>query len=161
MPIVEPLSAASLDYLRSFNLKCVAISKTGRVFTCNNPAGMAGAWWVKADDADRIAAAAWSTGDVPSAAAKLGLVVTPHDVVRRRVAERTSKIDEAIAEAIDAGVLKQFNAEYRQRRLEAKKNGKHFMPYLVALAKLRKVVADMVARDGAISGSFVSKVFDA
>ena len=78
MPIIEPLSVASLDYLRSFNLKCIAVSKSGRVFTCNNPAGASGAWWCKADDVDRIAAIAWSTGDVPSAAAKLGLVATPH-----------------------------------------------------------------------------------
>lgn len=122
MPTIEPLSVASLDYLRSFNLKCIALSKTGRVFTCDNPAGMAHAWWAKADDADRIAAA-WSTGNVPGAAAKLGLVATPHAVVAKRTADRTAKLDDAIAEATDAGVLKQLNSEYRRRRLGAKRAG--------------------------------------
>ena len=161
MPIVEPLSVASLDYLRSFSLKCIAFSPSGRIFTCNNPAGMAGAWWAKADDADRIAAAAWLTGgDVPSAAAKLGLVATPHCVVVKRVAERVSVIDQTIAQAIDAGVLKSFNSTYRARRLQAMQRGKSFMSYSQALAKLRKVVADAVAKDGTIPKSFVDAVFD-
>ena len=165
MPIIEPLSVSSLDYLRSFNLKCIALSKTGRVFTCDNPAGAVAAWWAKADDIDRIAAIAWPSGDVPSAAAKLGLVATPHSVVAKRTADRTAKIDATIKEAVDAGILREFNATYRRLRLQAKRDGKPFVSYSEALRRLRKVVADALAsggkRDPKIPGSFVAAVFDA
>ena len=75
-------------------------------------------------------------GDVPGAAHRLGLTMTAHDVVLGRVAEKTAALDKAIAEAIDAGVLKQFNTQYRQRRLEAKKNGQPFMSYSEAMRRL-------------------------
>ena len=148
MPAIEPLSYAAIDYLRAFDLAAVAVSPSGRVYVCRDPKGASMAWWCKSEYADQIAHVAWTNGDVPGAASRLGLVVTPHAVVVRRVGERVSKIDEAIAAAIDAGVLKQFNAEYRQRRLQAKRDGRHFMPYSQALARLRKVVADAVAKDG-------------
>jgi hypothetical protein len=73
-------------------------------------------------------------GDVPAAASRLGLSVTPHDVVLRRVGERTAALDKAIAEAIDAGTLKRFNSEYRKRRLAAKQGGKPFMSSAGAVA---------------------------
>jgi hypothetical protein len=82
--------------------------------------------------------------------------------VCRRVGERTAALDKAITEAIDAGVLKQFNTQYRQRRLEAKKNGQPFMSYSEAMRRLRAIVADSVAsgrKDPKIPRSFVS-VFD-
>jgi hypothetical protein len=150
MPIIEPLSAASLDYLAAFNLACVAVSPTGRVFVSRNPSGASLAWWAKADDADKIAKAAWRTGDVPEAARRLGLTVMPHSVVAKRTADRTTKIDETIAEAIDHGVLQTFNREYRKRRLQAKRNGQGFMPYSQALAKLRAVIAKSVAAGAAV-----------
>ena len=104
MPTIEPLSYAGLDYLRAFDLACIAISPTSRVYVCKNPQGAVAAWWCKAADADQIANVAWTNADVPGAAHRLGLTVTPHAVVARRVGERTAAIDSAIAEAIDAGV---------------------------------------------------------
>ena len=112
------------------------------------------------DDAFAIANASWMDANVPAAASRLGLTVTPHDVVRRRVAERTSKIDDAIAQALDAGVLKEFNSQYRARRLAAKKAGKRFMSYSEALRRLRATVADAAASGGTISKSFIAAVFD-
>jgi hypothetical protein len=160
MPAIAPLSYASLDYLKSFNLVAVAVSKSGRVFVSRNPQGAVAAWWCKQDYADVIANAAWANADVSGAASRLGLTVTPHDVVRRRVAERTAALDKAIAGAIDAGVLKQFNREFRKRRLAAQAKGVPFMSYKIAHAKLRSVVADAVAKDGTIPKSFIAAVFD-
>ena len=76
----------------------------------------------------------------------------------RRLAEKTEALDKAIAEAIDAGTLRTLNRTYRERRLAAKRDGEPFMPYSQALAKLRAVIADSVAR-GEIPKSFAS-VFD-
>ena len=163
MPAIEPLSYASLDYLHSFRSQVPsAVSQQRAAFTSAaiQRARVCRVVVRRRMHADQIAHVAWMNGDVPGAASRLGLVVTPHAVVVRRVGERVSKIDEAIAAAIDAGVLKQFNAEYRQRRLQAKRDGRHFMPYSQALARLRKVVADAVAKDGKIPRSFVAAVFD-
>ena len=137
MPTIQPLSYAGLDYLRSFGVVAVAVSPSGRVFVSRDPKGAAAAWWTKSEFADQIANVAWMNGDVPGAAARLGLTVTAHDTVLRRVAEKTAALDKAIAEAIDAGTLRTFNRTYRERRLAAKRDGKPFMPYSQALAKLR------------------------
>jgi hypothetical protein len=57
-------------------------------------------------------------------------------------------------------VLKEFNAQYRQRRLQAKKSGQRFMSYSEALRRLRATVADAVASGGTIPKSFVAAVFE-
>jgi hypothetical protein len=159
MPAIEPLSYASLDYLHSFDLRCVCVSSSGRVYVSRDPKGASAAWWTKAEHADQIAHVAWMDADVPGAASRLGLTVTPHSVVCRRVGERTAALDKAIAEAIDGGTLKAFNAEYRKRRLQAKQSGKPFMNYQTAQAKLRKLIADSIADGGTIPQSF-TEVFD-
>ena len=161
MPAIEPLSYASLDYLKSFDLRCVCVSSSGRVYVSRDPKGASAAWWTKAEHADQIAHVAWMNGDVPGAASRLGLTVTPHSVVCRRVGERTAALDKAIAEAIDSGTLKAFNAEYRKRRLQAKQSGQPFMNYQTAQAKLRRVVTEMVSRGGLITQSLIAGVFDA
>ncbi|MGB8745805.1 MAG: hypothetical protein WCD54_07545 [Pseudolabrys sp.] len=51
-------------------------------------------------------------------------------------------------------MLKEFNAQYRQRRLQAKKS-QRFMSYSEALRRLRATVADAVASGGTIPKSFV------
>ena len=159
MPTVEPLSYSALDYLKSFGVVAVAVSPSGRVYVCRDPKGAAAAWWTKSEHADQIAHVAWTNADVPGAASRLGLTVTPHDVVRRRIGERIAKIDEEIAKAVDSGTLKAFNAEYRKRRLQAKQNGQPFMNYQTAQAKLRKLIADSIADGGTIPQSF-TEVFD-
>jgi hypothetical protein len=160
MPAIESLSYAALDYLKSFGVVAVAVSPSGRVFVSRDPKGAVAAWWCRSEHADAVANASWMNADVCAAAQRLGVAITPHDVVLRRVGERTAALDKAIAEAIDAGVLKQFNSEYRKRRLQAKQSGQRFMSYSEAQARLRKVVADAVAKDGTISKSFVDAVFD-
>ena len=160
-PIIQPLSRDSLDYVAAFGLRCICVTSSGRVFTAKNPqAGTAGAWWTKSEDADRIAAIAWSTGDVPGAAAKLGVVATPHEVVVRRVQARTARIEAAIQQALNEGTLKTFNREFRRRRLEAQVKGVPFMTYQTAYTRLRKVVTEMVSRGGLVTQSLIVSVFD-
>jgi len=96
---------------------------------------------------------------VPDTAARYGITLTPHARVLERVQQRTSRIETAIEQALDAGVLKQFNAVYRKRRLEAKRAGRGFMSYSAAQARLRKVVTAMVTRCGLITESLIDGVF--
>ncbi len=159
MPI-ERVSAVERDYLAAFDLAAVAISPTGRVYASRNPAGASLAWWCRAADANRVAEAADATGDVETTAARCGVQLTPHAIVVERVAQRTGKIEAAIERAIDEGVLKQFNAEYRKRRLAAKRIGKAFMTYGAAQARLRKAVTAMIARGGLVTQSLVAQVFE-
>ena len=159
MPAIEALSYASLDYLKSFDLRCICISSTGRVYVSRDPRGASAAWWCKQDIADTIANAAWTNGDVPGAASRLGLTVTPHSVVLKRVAARTERINAAIAQAKADGLLKRFHQEYRERRLEAKVRGVQFMGFGEAERRLRKLIADSIARGGTIPQSFTA-IFD-
>ena len=91
MPTVEPLSYSALDYLKSFGVVAVAVSPSGRVYVCPDPKGAAAAWWTKSEHADQIAHVAWTNADVPGAASRLGLTVTPHDTVLKRVGERVQQ----------------------------------------------------------------------
>ena len=104
-------------------------SEGGRIFVGDNPKGAAVAYWCRAADASRVAETAWQTGDILAAGQQCGVGLTPHQIVLKRVGGRTSKIDEEIAKAIDAGVLKKFNAEYRTRRIRAKQRNESFMSY--------------------------------
>ena len=93
-PINQPLPRDSLANVAALGIRCIFVTSSGRIFTTKNPqAGTAGAWWTKSEDADKVAALAWSTGDVPGAAAELGIVATPHEIVVRRVQARTARIE--------------------------------------------------------------------
>jgi hypothetical protein len=122
MPTIESLSLAGLDYLRAFNLACIAISPTGRVYVSHNPAGASLAWWCRAEDADKIADLAQATGDVPGAASRLRVQLTEHAKLIARVRERTERIDAAIAQAKADGLLQRFhqessNAAWKRKRV--------------------------------------------
>jgi hypothetical protein len=159
MPTIEPLSKAASDYLAAFNLAAVCVSATGRVYV-GNPAGASLAFWCKADDVNKLATAAWRTADVPAAAHRLNIPITPHAVVISRVAKRTERIEQAIEAAKADGLMQQFHSEYRRRRLQAKARGKRYMSFRVAERKLHKAVADAIAADGTIKASFISRVLD-
>lgn len=59
------------------------------------------------------------------------------------------------------GDLHAFNAEYRRRRVAAKANGKGFMSYSTALARLRNEVMSKLGNRNAIceSSSLLNDVF--
>lgn len=135
MPTIQPLTTVERDYVAAFDLAAVCVSPTGKVFVSNSLRDTALAWWCKAKDAKLVAKAAKATGDVPAAAARCGIKLTPHALVLERVQQRSAKIELAIERAMDAGVLHQFNAEYRRRRLEAQRAGRGFMPYFLAQAR--------------------------
>jgi hypothetical protein len=158
MPIAS-LSPSARDYLDSFDLVAIAISPSGRVFVSKNPAGASAAFWCRAGEADKVANAAWYRGDIAEAARRLHVAVTPHPILVARLAARTRRIDEALAQAKAEGLMQQFHQVYKQRRLQAKASGQLFMSFGEAERRLRKLIADSIAAGGTIPKSF-TEVFD-
>ena len=136
MPTIARLSATAVDYLIEFDCHAIAISPTGKVCMSANPAGAAEAWSCRCDDAVKLARGAQATGDVEGVAMRLRINSTPHERVLEHMAERTARLDEALQHAQDAGLLKQFNASYRTRRLNAQRTGRRFMTYGTAQRRL-------------------------
>jgi hypothetical protein len=158
MPI-KSLSPSARDYLAAFDLAAVAILPTGRVFISKNPTGASAAFWWRAGEADKVANAAWHRGDIAEAARRLHVAVTPHPILVVRVAARTRRIDEVIAQAKADGQMVAFHQAYKERRLKAKASGQPFMSFTEAERKLRKLIADSIAAGGTIPQSFTA-VFD-
>lgn len=99
-------------------------------------------------------------GDVPRAAAELGVPITMHHVAVQRAAASVVRIDAALAQAQRCGTMGFFNAEYRRRREAASAVGRGFMSYRTARARLTRAVAGVIAAGGAISASLVAQVFE-
>lgn len=161
MQVIPRLSAAAVDYLISFNVRAVAISPTGRVYTSENPAGAACAWWCRYDDALRLAKAAQQTGNVEAIAQRLRIHLTEHDRVLERVRERTQRLEEALEHAQANGLLKHFNAAFRKRRLAAQQAGHRFMSYSAAQRRLRQAITETIAAGGVIDRSIVERALSA
>jgi len=106
-----------------------------------------------------VANAAWHRGDIAEAARRLHIAVTPHPILVARIAARTRKIDEALAQARAAGLLARFHQEYKRRRIAAGAAGQHFISFSLAERRLRKLIADSIAASGTIPKSFTA-VFD-
>jgi hypothetical protein len=160
MQTLARLSPTAVDYLMGFNARAVAISPTGFVFTSNNPAGAACAWWCRHDDAVRLAKAAFATGDIVGIAKRLHIPLTEHDRVLERVRERTQRLDEALQRAQDAGLLKVFNVTYRRRRMTARQTGQKFMTFGAAHRRLRQAITETIANGGVIDKSLVSRALE-
>jgi hypothetical protein len=160
VPTIQPLSPVEIDYLAAFGVTAVCVSHTGRVFTSENPRHASQVFWCKSTDAERVADLAQRNGGIVGAASRLQVQLTEHVKLIARVRERTGRIEAALREALSEGTLHAFNQEYRKRRLAALAEGVPFMSYSEALRRLRKVVADAVAKDGMIPQSFVTAVFD-
>lgn len=160
MQTIERLSSTAVDYLASFNAYAIAITPAGHVFTSANPSGASVIWWTRRDDALRLAKASFASGDVVGAAKRLHIPLTEHAVVLERVAARTQKLDEALARAQDAGLLKSFHAAYRQRRLTAQRTGQRYMTFTRAQQRLRQVLVEAIANGGVIDKSIVGRALE-
>jgi hypothetical protein len=156
---IASLSPGARDYLAAFDLAAVAISPTGRVFVSKNPVGASAAFWCRASEADTVANAAWHRGDIAEAARRLHVAVTPHPILVARLAARTRRIDEVLAQAKADGLLARFHQEYKRRRIAARAAGRPFMSFTVAERRLRKLIADSIAAGGVIPQSLTA-VFD-
>jgi len=80
--------------------------------------------------------------------------------VLKRVRERTQRLDEALQNAQNNGLLKTFNFTFRKRRLAAQQAGKRFMSYATAQRRLRRAITETIANGGVIDTSIVGRVLE-
>jgi hypothetical protein len=98
--------------------------------------------------------------DVLYAARQLAVSVTPHAVVLARASAAVERIERGIDAAQEQGLLKQFNREYKRRRLLAKARGQGFMGYQRARAKLRTALASAAAKGADVpADELLARVF--
>jgi hypothetical protein len=86
--------------------------------------------------------------DVLYAARQLAVSVTPHAVVVQRASAAVERIDTRLDQAQEQGLLKEFNRQYKRRRLLAQARGEGFIPYRHAKARLRKMLTTAAATGG-------------
>ena len=121
------------DYVRAFDLTCIALWRDGRLGVSRNPTGADQAWWCPAKAAGAIVRAANANGkDVTAAAAQLHTPLTDHTVVVQRVGEAVNRIDDSLKAAQRRGDLAFFNQLYKAQRVAAQAQGRGFMSYGVA-----------------------------
>ena len=92
-----------------------------------------------------VKAARRNGADIEAVARSTGVEIVRHAVVLARAEAAIAKINSGMQRAQRAGVLSQFNTEYKRRRLEAAEQGRSFMSYRGAQARLRRVVARIAA----------------
>jgi hypothetical protein len=85
--------------------------------------------------------------------------LSAHANVAARAAEKTAKLEMALREAQQSGLLMWFNGEYKRRRLLASARGERFPPYTAMLRRLRSAVAAAIARGGVIDKPLLLDVF--
>jgi hypothetical protein len=157
---VAPLSHSARDYVRAFDLTCIALWRDGRLGVSRNPTGADQAWWCPAKAAGAIVRAANANGwDVVAAAARLHTPLTDHATVAQRVSEAVDRIDGSLQAAQRRGDLAFFNSTYRARRVAAQAAGQNFMSYGMALRRLRQAVAGAAANGGQCTRSLMLSVF--
>jgi hypothetical protein len=62
VPTIQPLSSVERDYLSVFGITAVCVSRTGKVFTSENPRDASFVFWCKSTDARRDRQAADHSG---------------------------------------------------------------------------------------------------
>jgi hypothetical protein len=149
---IAPLPPAIAEYVARFDLTAVAVTRDGRVIVTRDPSGARAkaAWWCVASDAGPLLRWLLERGshDVPFAARTLGSTVTEHATVVQRAATALGRIDAGLDKAQEDGLLRSFNAAYRAYRLAAKAEGRRFMGYAKARARLRAALASAAANGG-------------
>jgi hypothetical protein len=95
---------------------------------------------------------------IVAAASRLHFRLTDHGTVMGRVRTAGIALEEKLAAAQDAGLLREFNKEYQRRRRAAAMTGRKFMYYSEARARFRAVLA--AAASGKPVGDVLLAVFD-
>ena len=157
---IAPLSSKARDYVRAFDLTSICQWRDGRLGVSRCPTGAEAAWWCSSKDAGAVVRAANANGrDIVAAAARLKTPLTDHATVAQRVDEAVGRIDDGLKAAQRRGDLAFFNQLYKAQRLAAQARGGSFMPYGVALRRLRMAVAQAAANGGQCTRSLMLSVF--
>jgi hypothetical protein len=138
----------------------VATIHTGKV------TGTAAArWWIAAQDAQRVATgarrlagegadAAKAIAAVMRSAGALGATLTPDDIALARAANSMLRLDAMLHEMGRDGTLREFNRRYAVGRAAAKAEGRGFMTYEQAMARLKRALIPGLTLGKPITGLF-------
>jgi hypothetical protein len=74
----SPLSFRERAYIRQHNLRAVAMTVTGRVYTTEDPQGALCCFWCRADAANELAERVWRGESADKAARALKIKLLPH-----------------------------------------------------------------------------------
>jgi hypothetical protein len=166
------LSRPVQDYLTQFGLCAVFVTPAGRIGVASptrlNRKAPAAVWWtadartanaiITALGEVRPATIAQAEAEVRAAALRLNMTLADHSEVMGRTKLAVDKLASRLDAAQSAGLLKDFNTEFKRRRLEAQRRGRGFMPYNTARAKLAKLLAGAAA--GTKPESLLAAVFE-
>lgn len=129
-------------------------------------------WLDESIAADVVCQAKLATDDKPTveslkkalhdAAASRKSGLTPHLVIMSRATMLAKKLRQKMEHMRITGQLREFNAEYRRRRIAAEERGVGIMPYSTAMTRLRKaiIVALVGRREIAQMQSIFESVFN-
>jgi hypothetical protein len=155
---IPPIPSSVLRYLRRFDLSSVAQSRDGRLAATRNPENYERAWWCKSVDVGRVIEyARRNGGDVPQAAAAIGVKLAPHDYVMQNTEQITSRLDARMRAAQASGGLREFNVRYSQYRRARLDAGTPAMGYSAARSRLRKALTEVAA--GKAAPGIIARVF--
>jgi hypothetical protein len=87
----------------------------------------------------------------------LGATLTPDDVAIERAAAAVIRLDSMIDAMRRDGTLREFNARYKRGRAAALAEGRGFMGYGVAMARLKAALIPMLISQ---SGKPMSSIFE-
>jgi hypothetical protein len=156
---IPAIQASVLKYFETFDISAVARTRDGRLVSTRNPAGYVAAWWGRAVDVGLVLDRARAdSGDVVAAAAALRIKLVEHSAALQRTETIVARLDARVTQAQQSGDLGLLNKEYRRRRLQAQAAGEPFLPYRVAVRRLRKVLTEVAA--GKAAPGIIARVFD-
>jgi hypothetical protein len=81
-------------------------------------------------------------------------VETPDDIAISRANAAVVRLDRMIEQMRRDGTLQEFNARYKRGRTEAAAEGRGFMAYAVAIARLKRALIPMLQAGTPMRGVF-------
>jgi hypothetical protein len=178
-PPGTPTQRKIADYLSASGVfaVCVVRDPDGVIgFELSNDIGswegavIAALWTTDKTAATVVLTSATATVDaVPSEHAAVDAIVCsaerhslrlfPHESVIKRAANAVARLDARMDATASRGGLKAFHAEYRRRRLDARKQGKRFMSFAMANRRLRRAIVNRLLHDDTATGDIITEVF--
>ncbi len=164
-----PTRKAAVAYLAASGAVPISIVKSGAAptfafSTANKITGrtIAARWWTASPDAARIASAArqaaGTAADLAECKAVLarcatsaGATLTPEDVAIAGASAAITRLDAMVDTMRRNGTLAEFNARYKSGRAAAAVEGRGFMAYSVAMARLKRALIPMLQQGKPIS----------
>ena len=150
---------AAINYLASSGAAPIWISERGTIHAGGKVTdAVAARWWIDARMAVPVARAARSlagdnqdvsaaTAALHRAAASLRVALTADAVAIERARSAAMKLDAYLS---GRGVLRDFNAAFKQRREAAAMQGKGSMSYRATEVRLRRALIPMLVNGGTI-----------